>query len=71
VGLSRLERSETTGKAVFRCLDDVGVRIFGRWAERDEMEKFDRKGETLDFWLGIKEEVVQMEWKGYVPNGKA
>ena len=56
---------------VFRRLDDdVGVRIFGKWAERDEMEKFDRRREILDFWLGSKEEVVQMEWKCYVPNWK-
>jgi quinol monooxygenase YgiN len=50
--------------------DDVGVRVFSRWSERDEMESFDRKKEAKEFWLASKDEVASMEWQCYAPNGK-
>jgi quinol monooxygenase YgiN len=56
---------------VFASLDDeIGVRIFARWTGREAMEQFLRRKDVLDFWLDSKEEIVQMEAKNYVPNGK-
>ncbi|KAL5318148.1 hypothetical protein ACEPPN_013207 [Leptodophora sp. 'Broadleaf-Isolate-01'] len=56
---------------VFESLDDeTGVRIFGRFADRESMETFLRRKEVVGFWLGSKEEVKSMECRGYVPNGK-
>lgn len=56
---------------VFESLDDeTGVRVFGRFADRESMEAFSRRKEVTGFWLGSKEEVKSMECRGYVSNGK-
>lgn len=55
----------------FECLDDdVGLRIFGRWRERRDMELFIRREDIGQFWKRAKEEVGRMEQRCYVPNGK-
>lgn len=55
----------------FECLDDdVGVRILGRWRERQDMEASVRRGDLGEFWQGQKERIARMEQRCYVPNGK-
>ncbi|KAF2659220.1 hypothetical protein K491DRAFT_689345 [Lophiostoma macrostomum CBS 122681] len=50
--------------------DDVGVRIFGRWRTREDMERFIRRDDAVGFWMGNKENVRAMEQRLYVENGK-
>jgi hypothetical protein len=50
--------------------DDVGVRIFGRWRTREDMERFIRRDDVVGFWMGNKEGVRAMEQRLYVENGK-
>ncbi|KAH7126757.1 hypothetical protein B0J11DRAFT_579194 [Dendryphion nanum] len=55
----------------FESLDDeVGVRVFGRWDTREDMERFIRREDVGAFWMGNKENVKAMEQRGYLPNGK-
>jgi quinol monooxygenase YgiN len=55
----------------FASLDDeVGVRIFGRWRERRDLEEFVRREDVGDFWKGVRVDVARMEQRIYVPNGK-
>jgi len=55
----------------FSSLDDeTGLRIYTRFASREAMEKYQKRKDVLDFWFAIKEQVKQMEWRCYVPNGK-
>ncbi|KAF2021864.1 hypothetical protein BU24DRAFT_488198 [Aaosphaeria arxii CBS 175.79] len=61
----------TLSYMAFKSLDDeVGVRIFGRWRERRDMEAFMRSGEVVGFWMEGKEGIKGMEQRGYVENGK-
>jgi quinol monooxygenase YgiN len=50
--------------------DDVGARIYGRWKSRDDMERFIRRDDVNNFWMGNKEHIRAMEQRGYLPNGK-
>lgn len=50
--------------------DDVGLRILGRWASREDMERFIRRADVVAFWMENKEGMRGMEQRGYVPNGK-
>ena len=55
----------------FESLDDeLGVRIFGRWRSRAEMERFVRREDVVAFWMENKEFVKGMDQRLYVPNGK-
>ncbi|KAF2741427.1 hypothetical protein EJ04DRAFT_558140 [Polyplosphaeria fusca] len=55
----------------FKSLDDeVGARVFGRWATGEDMEGFIRRDDVKAFWEGNKENVRAMEQRGYRPNGK-
>lgn len=55
----------------FKSLDnDSAARIYARYKDREAMENYLRTKEVLDFWFGTKDEVVQMESRGYLPNGK-
>lgn len=55
----------------FKSLDDeIGVRIFGRWRDREAMERFLRRDDVLSFWMDNKTSVKSMECRGYLPNGK-
>ncbi|KAF2793438.1 hypothetical protein K505DRAFT_244409 [Melanomma pulvis-pyrius CBS 109.77] len=70
------ERSSTTASGTatymaFASLDDeTGVRIFGRWKTRDDMERFLRREDVLEFWMENKVNVKAMEQRAYLPNGK-
>ncbi|KAJ4351645.1 uncharacterized protein N0V89_006988 [Didymosphaeria variabile] len=56
---------------VFLCLDDdVGVRVLGRWRNREDMEGFVRRTDLGLLWQGQKAGVARMEQRYYVPNGK-
>jgi quinol monooxygenase YgiN len=50
--------------------DDTGIRIFSRFRDRDAMEQHIRRSSVLDFWQQSKDDIVQMESRGYLPNGK-
>jgi len=50
--------------------DDIGARIFARFETRDAMERHARTKDVADFWSKSKEDIKQMEWRCYVPNGK-
>lgn len=55
----------------FESLDDeVGVRIYGRWKTREDMERFIRREDAVRFWMENKKGMKSMEQRGYVPNGK-
>ncbi|KAF2030287.1 hypothetical protein EK21DRAFT_65875 [Setomelanomma holmii] len=63
--------TETLTYMAFASLDDdVGVRIYGRWKTREDMERFIRRADVNAFWMGNKEHVRAMEQRLYVPNGK-
>jgi quinol monooxygenase YgiN len=63
--------SGTLTYTAFASLDDeTGVRIFGRWKTREDMEAFVRRDDVLGFWMKIKEVVKGMEQRMYVGNGK-
>lgn len=55
----------------FASLDDgVGARLFGRWKNREKMERFIRRDDVNGFWMENKEHVKAMEQRLYVPNGR-
>lgn len=68
------EDKEKTGVytwMAFKSLDDEkAARIYARYKDREAMEKHLRTKEVLDFWFGTKDEIAQMESRGYLPNGK-
>ena len=68
------ERQKGTGTLTymgFKSLDDdLGLRIFGRWATREDMEKFIRGEQVGRFWEGVKKDVRSMEQRSYLENGK-
>jgi len=50
--------------------DDTSMRIFARFKSRDAMEMHIRRKYMAEFWSESKEEIKQMEWRCYLPNGK-
>jgi hypothetical protein len=63
--------SGTLTYTAFASLDDeTGVRIFGRWKTKEDMESFVRRDDVMGFWMGIKDVVKGMEQRMYVGNGK-
>jgi quinol monooxygenase YgiN len=56
---------------VFSSQDnDTAIRLFSRFRDRGAMEKHIRRCAVLDFWQQSKDDIVQMESRGYLPNGK-
>jgi len=55
----------------FSSLDnDTSVRIFARFGSREAMERHVRRKDVAKFWSESKEDIKQMEWRCYLPNGK-
>jgi quinol monooxygenase YgiN len=48
--------------------DEVGLRMYARFATRDAMEKYQARQDVLQFWAASKDDVKQMEWRCYLPN---
>jgi len=56
---------------VFSSLDDeAGLRIFGRYKDRDALKKHESRKEGIDFWMGTKDDIAAMRQRCYVHNGK-
>ncbi|KAF2643410.1 hypothetical protein P280DRAFT_547559 [Massarina eburnea CBS 473.64] len=71
------QENENGGKSgvltymAFASLDDeVGLRVFGRWNSRDDLERFVRREDIVGFWMENKEMMKGMEQHLYLPNGK-
>lgn len=56
----------------FDCLDnDVDLRIFGRFVDREAMERLNAREEVVSFWKDSKDgEIARIDQRAYVPNGK-
>jgi hypothetical protein len=50
--------------------DDMGVRIYTRFETRVAMEGYSRRKDVAEFWSESKDDIKQLEWRCYVPNGK-
>jgi len=57
---------------VFESLDnDRDLRIFGRFVDREAMEKLNAREEVVKFWNDSKvDEIARIDQRAYVPNGK-
>ncbi|KAK3068653.1 hypothetical protein LTS18_000581, partial [Coniosporium uncinatum] len=54
---------------VFKSLDDeTGLRIFGRYKDRDALKKHESKKEVIGFWMDTKDEIATMRQRCYVHN---
>ena len=72
--IQQTEKEKSSGVLTymaFSCLDnETGARIYGRYESRDVMEDFLRRKDVLKFWIDSKSDIVSMECRGYLPNGK-
>lgn len=66
-----VERSEQgiyTWMAFYSHDNDTAMRIYARFETRGAMERYQARQDVLDFWMEIKNDVRQMEWRCYLPN---
>ncbi|KAG7149543.1 hypothetical protein HYQ46_001546 [Verticillium longisporum] len=69
------QRQEGMGEILtflgLKSLDnDVGDRIYARYKGRSAMEAWQRSDIVQGFWRVVKENVADMTFRAYVPNGK-
>jgi quinol monooxygenase YgiN len=62
------------GVYTFLCVksedDDVEVRMYTRFRDRESMESHLRDELILKFWVDSKDDIARMDHRAFFPNGK-
>ena len=52
-------------------VDDKEIRLYSRFKTRDDMEKYNRDPQVIEFWKQCgQKEIDTMQQRGYIPNLK-